>query len=285
MIKKIIILVMCLSLIGCQLAKEDGAKVQSKDELMGVYITFDYVDLFDMEKYLEENASKIVAGKDIIIEDDQRNRLYATYNEDLVDKYDFGIEGVLFANLSYTDEYGEVYKVSGDGYIHEVHIGSSNTSESIEGTLYLKSGGTRSIYTNPVYQTEDGQVYMLTGTGISASEGSFGQTISESTTETIDGITSEKSFEVKVNVELIEPADAYVFKQFNEDDEMIKVEDIDLNNIPKSVQRDGDTAYMILEYCHDGQVVDRTLISDEDYMSLNVFGDSKAAKGHYVSID
>ena len=50
-------------LCGCSLARSDmDASAASRDRLIGVYITTEYIDLFDLEGYIGANASALSGG-------------------------------------------------------------------------------------------------------------------------------------------------------------------------------------------------------------------------------
>ena len=60
------------------------ADVQQKDRLIGIFVTTEYLDLFDFEGYLNENMNKVLSGGEISQADSAKyeGRLYA----DLVEK-------------------------------------------------------------------------------------------------------------------------------------------------------------------------------------------------------
>ena len=69
--KKTTIFCLLLALIfilsGCQLAKEDlNEPTQTKDRLAGVFLTTTWLDLFDSDRYIEENLSDPGTGKDFL---------------------------------------------------------------------------------------------------------------------------------------------------------------------------------------------------------------------------
>ena len=57
---------------GCQLAREDMAENRSGDKLIGVFITKEYLDLFDIESYFNDNIHKISPGGSIAIDGDTK---------------------------------------------------------------------------------------------------------------------------------------------------------------------------------------------------------------------
>ena len=58
-------IIIAFLLNGCQLARE-GGNVGHPDELVGVFITTEYVDLFDMEGYLNDDFSSFGGRTDIL---------------------------------------------------------------------------------------------------------------------------------------------------------------------------------------------------------------------------
>ncbi len=69
-----------LSLTGCQLALENGDGEQRGDRLIGALVTTEYLDLFDLEGYLNDHLNGFSGGE--IKADgnsaDYQGRLYAT---------------------------------------------------------------------------------------------------------------------------------------------------------------------------------------------------------------
>lgn len=62
-----ITLLSCLMILlaGCSLAKEDAGN-DTKDTLIGAFITDEYLDLFDLDAYLDGNASKLLQNPDTV---------------------------------------------------------------------------------------------------------------------------------------------------------------------------------------------------------------------------
>ena len=73
------IFILSLSVTGCQLAKEEGLQSSIEDRIIGVFITKDYIDLFNMEEYLKDNHGKL-SSKEFSVEgsDEYQGRIYAT---------------------------------------------------------------------------------------------------------------------------------------------------------------------------------------------------------------
>lgn len=117
----VIALLSALSMTGCsipQLAKSQSETENGKDLLVGVYITSEPLDLFDMEAYLEENLGAVINGGSVSSEDEIKygGRGYAKltkapFTEDGMThtrySYDFPelkTEGMLFGSFLVDDE-------------------------------------------------------------------------------------------------------------------------------------------------------------------------------------
>ncbi|MEG2037887.1 MAG: hypothetical protein RRZ93_07845, partial [Ruthenibacterium sp.] len=69
-------------LTGCQLAREDGGEVGG-DRLIGLFVTREHLDLFDLEGYLNHNVSGFSGGELQLGGNSAayEGRLYATLRE------------------------------------------------------------------------------------------------------------------------------------------------------------------------------------------------------------
>lgn len=188
-------LIMLLTMLGgCQLAVDNDEMNPGKDRLCGVFVTLDSLDMssdepIDIPPNWNGDPSSIVFPE---------KRIYATRTEDENGHFEYTFDDVegfrLFAARDYYPD-GKDYCLASmvDGQIQDSHFIVSNEDVDLTGTIYYDvHSSSFSIFTNPVYQTPDGQVYMTNGSGMSfsgdQSEGTSGSTsLSETTTETIDG--------------------------------------------------------------------------------------------------
>ena len=188
-------------LCGCALARSDmDASAASRDRLIGVYITTEYIDLFDLEGYIGANASALSGGSISEADAAQYNgRLYAK----LVDeRYVFpGVDGFAFFMATTEHEYGTSYSNYTDEGVCGCKIAvntndnedSSEEALELECTIYGLTGRNdrHVIYTNPVYQTADGEVYLTSGHGISTSGVGAGALVSQKLTDSTTVTDSE----------------------------------------------------------------------------------------------
>lgn len=282
MIKKGLPLLLAVTLLltGCRLAKpEPSGEVADGDRLVGVYATREYVDLFDFDSFLRDQLGNITGGE-LTPEDTAgyEGRVYGErIRESLPDsdgyhyRYEFPeLEGFLLAQFRFEDENGAYTATSAGDGICDVHSAVSNTENSLTGTLYMEAGaGTVTLYYNPVYQTPDGQVYLLSGTGLSLSSlGEASQTLSETYTVTEDGETWERSFRVELKLDQADPADTVTVHRMDRDNRILTSETFPAEELPETYEPGKGTAYLLIE--QRGKTLDRQLHEPGDG-ALTVF--------------
>ena len=247
----------------------DGA---SKDRLIGVFITTEYLDLFDFESYFQDNTDKVLSGSEISLSDSvpYQEKLYATLVDDhytnpetgetvTTKKYVFdGIEGIAFFSVRYTDESGlQCWGTGDDDAISDAHTGlhSTDTGDSIDmkGAIYVStSTGSNVFYYNPVYQTATGEVYLMSGQGMShGGEISGGMSSShvlkEKQTVTIDGESETISSNIEVSTCFMDTPIGTSVLQYGEDGHIITREDYAAGELPFTIKTSSDTEYIIVE--------------------------------------
>lgn len=277
-------------LCGCQLATEAETQMQG-DKLVGVFITSEHLNLFDMESYLKDNLSSLPKNGGVLDETDSskyNGRIYATLeSEELTSEsgketnfwqYEFkNLEGIPFFITEIKQPDGETYESSSSsGFINDAHISVGNGTK-LEGTIYLAPNGNTSFYTNPVYQSGDGSVYLVAGTGISSSGGnqegtSFTQTLDEKYTVQVDGEKKEESMSVKITASIKNPVSKITMYQMNQNSEILFRSEFDLSNYPETMTLAQETAYVVVESKSDsaeGNTITRSLLtSDDDHFTV-----------------
>ena len=162
-----LLLALLLLLGGCQLAQPEAATASESDLLVGVMLTPQPLDLFDLESYISDHGvpedGAVLGGSG-----DYRQRLYAA---DLGNgRWQFeGVEGFAFFSAVVTDEHGSCSTMVNDGLAdgsYTVHETDEGTSTDISCTLYVQPAEQICWYFNPVYQDGDGRVYLLPGSGM-----------------------------------------------------------------------------------------------------------------------
>ena len=250
----------------------DNADGASKDRLIGVFITTEYLDLFDFESYFQDNADKVLSGGEISSSDSSpyEGKLYAILVDDpytnpetgeTITTKEFvfdGIEGIAFFSARYTDESGMQYwGTGGDDATSDAHTGLHSTdggdSIDMKGTIYVStSKGSNVFYYNPVYQTATGEVYLMSGQGMShGGELSTGMSSShalkEEQTITIDGKNETISSNIEVSTCFMDTPLSTTILQYDEDGNIVAKENYAAGNLPFKITTSSDTEYIIVE--------------------------------------
>jgi hypothetical protein len=123
----------------------------------------------------------------------------------------------------------------------------------LEGTVYLApSGGNLIWHFNPVYQSPDGSVYAVSGSGMNTdcgqSEGEkCSQTIESSCTVTENGVTKTYSTSVKISYSFLFPPERVRILQLDGDGSIVDDAEYPPGETPKTLTPETDTAYIIVE--------------------------------------
>lgn len=237
---KLVCVILLLSLLsGCRLALEDMPENTDRDRLVGVFVTPEHLDLFDAEAYFNDNIDQIIKGGEI--RDNgaaYQKRLYAQRVNDVLSVGD--VEGWFYCAPRLEDENGEYIAAEGspvfsDGYTHIF----SGTTERLElgCTLYVSSNADFvSAYINPVYQDSDGNIYVLSGSGIScnglAQGGSMSQSVEENETITADGETREKGSKITVTIAGKDPTERLTVYEMSGEDSLLARYELDPDDLP-----------------------------------------------------
>ena len=273
-----IVLVVCsivliLSLTGCQLAKEELAEGKTRDRLVGVFITNEYLDLFDNEGYLNDNLNGF-SGGEIKLNGETNNyngRLYATLStkehldEDKAEKYSINkytfddVEGIQFFTTETPSEDnngGTLQSNYMEGMTDcnfGVYCGDDEDKITLDGTVYFVAAkGIQTHYINPVYQSPDGRIYTMTGDGISVegtqSEGfSTSRKMEESITVSENGKSKKKTVIINVSIESMLPPQKIVLWQMDKNSNVLLRQGFQPGKLPDRITPDSATEYIILE--------------------------------------
>lgn len=274
-----LIFALALMLPGCSLLREDGEPADA-DRLVGVYITENYIDSFDFEAYVQDNASSLSGGSGEISREDAAKYTRRIYAEITDGKTSFPIEGIAFIAARYEKD-GESYTGSDYGdKLADVHL-SINVSDDMEttvltGKLFADSGaGHMSAYCNPVYQQADGRVYLVPGEGVSANMGSMTHSLSESCESAKKG---ERGYgmDITLEVEGRRPSEKLAVLLYSADGALLSHTEYAPEEMPEEIAAEG-AAWAVFEdytadYSGEPQVI-RQLIaagSDEGFLSLHL---------------
>jgi hypothetical protein len=307
-------LLIVFTLTGCQLAREEGAAEKSQDKLIGVYVSYDYIDLFDFKSYMNDNLK--ISGGELKIDGESRKyegRMYAVRKDEVKitsqgEKYtntEFvfeEVEGTGMFSPTITDPLNNdlTYISSGgdEGFTDvENHVISGDNEDGIElqGTVYISPGAISDvIYINPVYQSADGRVYLVTGQGLAATgdnrEGSvYTQTLTDKVTVKENGKSKTYNSSVKVSLVTMYPTEKVTILQMDKDSNILKKDEYKPEDVPKELKAESAADYIILEstkttYDKESKI-ERTIFSKSD-QTLWFFckGDDKVLIKAYTTI-
>ena len=281
-------LFMCISLLsGCQLAKE-GTEAQVGN-LVGVLITDDYIDTFDFEAYFSDNIDKLSAGGEISYDDAARydGRIWAeigdgahtgAHSERIAsDDYSFpGIEGMRFTYAQFKGATDTYYALTLDEGISKgkTNITDAEDEERLElsATIYAVPDvrGARPFYINPVYQTEDGRLYVTSGEGTlltgDATSGGFTTTFKENSTTKSGDKERAYSAEISIAIEYMRRPQSVAIIEMDIQNSPITRTEYACDEVPSEF--DSDAEYLIVEsYFYDGTVLRELVGRDDDSIS------------------
>jgi len=292
---------LCLTAIllltcGCSLAQPaPETEALSGDQLVGVVVTTEYLDLFDMEAWLNDNIDQLNIGGTTQISGDTakyEGRIYTRAIETpskgsdgstrILHTWEFPesletIMGGMFICPTVTDpKSGEQYTSSiSNGAVSDAHthVKSTDYGDSIElsctvyfdpysiltETLTDAASGVEmehiAFYTNPVYQTPDGDVYVTSGMGNSYSvEKELGMdsfrsssTLTDSKSETVNGKTTSLENKITVTFQGVRMAQSIAVLEMNAQNKLLRTKTYTPENFPTEIAAGEDAAYIIVE--------------------------------------
>lgn len=260
------ILVFMPLLNGCSLAVE-GAQNDEQDKLIGIFITEEPLDQFDDDAYLKEHTRKLMrTSENIAGSYGYEMPFSATINrhnsKDVSDwTVEFeGVKGHRFFAPTWTDKDGFncQYTYSSDSIcdsnINVMDIDQGRETE-LSATLYTtpKDNVKNYIYyLNRVYQTADGEIYTLPGSGVNIdTEHDEGELISVHIDDTTEYWDNQQKQEDKTSVTfkfavMYEPV-KITLCQMNKENKIIKQEALTPGKLPETLHTEKDAAYLLVQ--------------------------------------
>lgn len=282
-------------LAGCQLA-EPETETKGYDRLVGVFVTREHLNLFDMESYLQDNTGKLAHGGALTVEDSSQynRRVYAVLvEEEWTDEegnshssctYEFpDLEGQLFSDFwiekgteSYwSNDAGEWFSEIHNGYNHGDH---ESIGLEMEATIYVSPEMEEILFFyNPVYQTPEGEVYLVEGQGSSCQffqGSSMIHTLSDEKTTTVDGVQRRDWTDIQVKVACIRPAERIVLNFMDENNQVFSTLEYTGEEIPAEISAPEGATYVICEVYRQDESGEETLvrqITDPDGEAIEVY--------------
>ena len=135
------------------------------------------------------------------------------------------------------------------------HIFVTDECESVEleGTLYrIGAGAERTFHMNPVWQTDDGRLYVTNGysflhAGESAEEASWSTTLSEKTSVSLEGEASTRELTITLHVKGIREPAGVTLLRFDEQHRCIGRESYEENVLPEHIEVPAGTSWLLVE--------------------------------------
>ncbi|HPJ01430.1 MAG TPA: hypothetical protein PKU80_01145 [Candidatus Limiplasma sp.] len=167
--RKLWVIILCLftalALTGCQLAQPDADGDMETDRLVGIFLTQESLDLFDIEGYMNDNIMNL-QGDTVVIDGyapDYQGRLYAeqtvktltneaTGKQTEIADFVFPVDGIPYFAASISQgEPGDRYNMSvsdpavSDGHVH-YKIEDGGDSVTMTGTLNVPPSNITKTY-------------------------------------------------------------------------------------------------------------------------------------------
>jgi hypothetical protein len=242
-IAALLCVVILSTLTGCQLARENYSESASDDKLIGVFITREHIGLFDkgriyaslVSKTTTDNMGVSVETKEYVFE---------------------GIAGIPFITPVVQDEHGNALTFMSDEAISESHIshfeGDAADSVDMAGIIFVTPDRVGAYFANPVYQDTDGKVYLLPGSGVSASDVTdenmkLSLSLDEAWTITENGNTKTTSISIKITIAVMYEPESIAVMQMNANGNLVLQQEYMPGDLPRSIVVDPGTAFIVVE--------------------------------------
>ena len=279
------IIVCMLLLAGCQLAKPDAQQTRNTDMLVGVFITTEYLDLHTSGETPTPFAGQIPGLPAGSNESDSDNRIYAAYTEETTDTgtvaaYRFeGLEGILVACYLVKPEGGQLetfWRSDTTEGISDVviahHTKDDGEEHSITGTIYFSPEyADPCLFFNPVYQTADGDLYIVPGEGMAFDAcfgGSAKHTLNGSATYMENGQSQRFASFTEITMEYVDYAKNIRIIRMNENNQILSVADYTADSCPDEINVDAETAYLLVEEYTSGGIRRTLYQPGDDYITV-----------------
>lgn len=269
----VLLLILGLPLSGCQLASDRGEA--SEDQLVGVFVTTEYLDLMDMDAYLNDHLNELTDGGTITMEGDTsayQERVYAVDVSEDPQNPDYrfpGIEGVPIYCVPVPEPGGDDYCWTPSDAPEAWQYYNYTVEDDMEGMvitaeLYVSTEkGHQQFYANPMYRTAEGEIYLVGGTGAGGDMDEPGisltLTVEETCDMTLNGETTRQRCEVKVTVTSVYPVEKTVLIQMDGNNQVIGTEEFLPGQAPAEFTPKENTAYLVVETHRQSQSGDQTV--------------------------
>ena len=257
--KKLIALILAVCMLaGCQLAREEKNEDRHQDKLVGVFVTFERLDLdFDIEGWLNDNPGALKDGE-VTLEPgegmDYQEKLPVTLSDEgwVVP----GHEGISVGRY-WNGEYWTGFSSEGICELNS-NISATDAGDNIavEGIVYFPADAEVMLCTNPVYQTPEGEFYVVQGNSFQShlQTGAMSQSIRDEKTWTENGVSRTFCAEFTTTVQGVELAERVVLVWMDADYRELSRQEYAVEELPESVTPAEGAVYLIVEENANGEV-------------------------------
>ena len=256
------------------------AEAAVPDRLCGLLVSREALDFFDMVGYLNDHASTLQDGA-IIGEQDA-----AAYSGRLMADTDgnFPVEGYCFYRAELETESGSVTTLVSDeafsGSAPALTATDEGTDLSFTGTIYASAGSAnRAFYCNPIYQTAEGGLYALSGSGmlLSGDEvpgAAMTQTLKDEAVWTVNGVSRRSCTELALRVEFVEPPEQAELLQYDADGALLRRDTFAPEDVPEQLTPEPRAAWIVIrQHTASGEQDSISTPEDADFTILSPHAD------------
>lgn len=251
-LNKILCLLLFVLLTGCSLAQVDKKEKEEdkiNDVKIGVFVT---VGEEEQNKLTEKNKIYAEVIKD---KDDYNDFKFKDLNGLYILNYYYSLkdfdatEGLLGANNNkFSDK--EINSINGkldmETVITDSNLSKTKTNASVYFTHKLKN---KSFYLNPIYETEDGSVYVSSESGINL-ENTTDLGLVGNINQTSEFISKDQvtyRFEFYIHFYLMNTPVSYKILEMDQNHHIINSTEYKLNEIPQEYTPKENTQYITVE--------------------------------------
>ena len=253
------LLLLCGGLLAYAKVRLALAEIRTEeDRLAGIFVTENHIP----------SAAPLVdfnVHGEIVIKEQEPVKIYGMIGGDNSQKPVVfpELEGFGIYNLMLPDSSSQVssgHYICDDAFT-DLHFTVSDSEEHAEASLYTRTGRFCRYYFNPVYQQEDGRLYLLPGSGISsdslAAGAEWSQSLAQSRSESFNGTeeTSGYRFTVKiVSADAPSGAELILMGQDNHALRILSDAELDLlfqQDMPR-LEIPADVSYLVLRQHKSG---------------------------------
>lgn len=314
------------TLTGCSLATEAGNRISGGDRLVGVFVTTEYVDVVDWDhadasalmkgevsvrdrekicgSFDQEKSEYVFDGLEgyslgmMYLKSDDGEEYLASAVSDCIGEVNLNMgdmentcSGVLYFDrtqigseyVTYEDEsWKEIYKGQ-DVVVNQVI--QEDGSEAYE---LCTDGKELHLYANAVYETGDGQLYLVPNSGVqvSTAAGNASMTLTDTAVFSSDGEHTETRNTIAVTYRGVSPAESVKFSWQDENGKVIKEKVYEADRIPSSIKWEKNTAYIIAALQNGDGTADYNLIGrDDESYTLHLTAASLILKNVEVAVE